>query len=68
VLSSEQSDPLTAADKELLRELGISLPQIEAARRRFDETDAEKLVKFTGGQLALGATSLSREFGESSWS
>jgi hypothetical protein len=68
VLSSEQSDPRTAADKELLRELGISLPQIEAARRRFDETDAEKLVKFTGGQLALGATSLSREFGESSWS
>jgi hypothetical protein len=68
VLSSEQSNPLTAADKELLRELGISLPQIEAAWRRFDETDAEKLVKLTRGQPALGATSPSREFGEGSWS
>jgi len=68
VLSSEQSTPLTAADKEVLRELAISLPQIAAAWRRFDETDAEKLVKLTGGQPALGATSPSREFGESSWS
>ena len=68
VLSSEQSNPLIAADKELLRELGISLPQIAAAWRRFDETDAEKLAKLTGGQPALGATSPSRKFGESSWS
>ena len=65
---SRQSNPLTAADKGLLRELGISLPQIAAARRRFDETDTEKLAKLTGGQPALGATSPSREFGESSWS
>ena len=68
VLSSEQSNPFIAADKELLRELGISLPQIAAAWRRFDETDAEKLAKLTGGQPALGATSPSRKFGESSWS
>ena len=68
VLSSEQSNPLTAADKEVLRELAISLPQIAAAWRHFDETDAEKLVKLTGGQPALGATSPSREFGASSWS
>jgi hypothetical protein len=66
MLSSEQSN--TAADKELLRDLGISLPQIAAAWRRFDETDAEKLVKLTGGQPALGSTSPSREFGKSSWS
>ena len=68
VLSNEQSNPLTAADKELLRELGISRPQIAAAWRRFDETDAEKLVKLTREQPALEATSRSREFGESSWS
>jgi hypothetical protein len=67
VLSSEQSNRLTAADKEVLRELAISLPQIAAAWRRFDETVAEKLVKLAGGQPALGATSPSREFGESSW-
>jgi hypothetical protein len=67
VLSS-QSNPLTAADKEVLRKLAISLPQITAAWRRFDETDAEKLVKLAGRQPALGATSPSREFGESSWS
>ena len=57
-----------AADKKLLRDLGISLPQIAAAWRRFDETDAEKLVKLTREQPALEATSRSREFGESSWS
>ncbi len=68
MLRSEQSNPLTAADKELLRDLGISLPQIAAAWRRFDETDAEKLVKLTREQPALEATSRSREFGESSWS
>ncbi|MGC1320907.1 MAG: DUF4912 domain-containing protein [Candidatus Udaeobacter sp.] len=68
VLSSEQSNPLTAADTEVLRELAISLPQIAAVWRRFDETDAERLVKLTGAQPALGATSSSREFGESSWS
>jgi hypothetical protein len=68
VLSSEQSNPLTAADTEVLCELAISLPQIAAVWRRFDETDAERLVTLTAAQPALGATSPSREFGESSCS
>ena len=68
VLSSEQAERLTATDKEILRELAISLPQIAAVWRRFDETDAEKLVKFAGAQPASRATSPSREFSESTWS
>ena len=68
VLRSEQVERLIAADKEVLRELAISLPQIAAGWRRFGETDAEKLVKLAGAQPALGATSPSREFGENSWS
>ena len=55
MLSSEQSNPLTAADKELLRDLGISLPQIAAAWRGFDETDAEKLVKLTRATASIGS-------------
>jgi hypothetical protein len=66
VLSSEQSNPRTAADKEVLRELAISLPQIAAVWRRYDEIDAEKLVKLTRSQPVLAATSPSREFGGSS--
>jgi hypothetical protein len=68
VLSSEQSNTRAAADKKLLRKLGTSLPQIATAWRRFEDTDAEKLVKLAEAQAALGATSPSREFGESSWS
>ena len=68
VLSSEKAEGLTGADKEVLRELAVSLPQIAAASRRFDETDAQKLIKLTGAQPALDATSPSRQFGESSWS
>jgi hypothetical protein len=68
VLSSEQTERLTGADKGVLRELGVSLPQIVAACRRFDESDAQKLVKLTGAELASGATSPPREFGKSCWS
>lgn len=67
-LSSNQRTRLSPEEKRILRRLDVSLPDISAARRAFDETDAEKLVKLTGEQPALGATSRSREFGESSWS
>jgi len=67
-LSSKERTRLGSEEKRILRRLDVSLSDIAAARRAFDETDAEKLVKLTGGQPALGATSPSGEFGESSWS
>jgi uncharacterized protein DUF4912 len=67
-LSSEKRRRLSSDEKRILHKLEVSLPRIEMARRAFDETDAEKLVKLTGRQSALGATSPSGEFGESSWS
>jgi hypothetical protein len=68
VLSSEQAERLNGADKELLGELGLSLPQMVMAWRQFAETDAQKLMKLTAERLGLHATSSSREFCESSWS
>lgn len=67
-LSGEERTRLSPEEKRILRRLEVSLPEIAAAQRAFNETDAEKLVKLTGGKPALGATSPSREFGESSWS
>jgi len=67
LLSSEQSKEVTAGDKKVLRELAISLPQIAAAWRQFDWTDAQKLMKLTGAQPALGATSPAHAF-QSDWS
>jgi len=65
-LSSEERARLGAEEKKFLRKLDISLSDIQTARRAFDEIDAEKLVKLSGGQPAWGATSPSGEFGESS--
>jgi hypothetical protein len=67
-LSSKERTRLGPEEKRILRRLDVSLPDIAAARRAFDEIDAEKLVKLSGGQPALGATSPSGEFGESSGS
>jgi hypothetical protein len=67
-LSDGERTRLDPEEKRILRRLEVSLPEIAAAQRAFDEADTEKLVKLTGGQPALGATSPSREFGESSWS
>jgi hypothetical protein len=66
-LSSEQSKELTAGDKKVLRELAISRRQIAAAWRQFDRTDAQKLMKLTGAQPALGATSPAHAF-QNDWS
>lgn len=57
---------LTTEDRKLLRKLRILPYEIAAAWRRFGETGAEKLMRFTGLQRALDATSPAREF-ESDW-
>jgi hypothetical protein len=68
VLSSEKAEGLTGADEAVLCELAMSVPKIAAAWRGFGETDAKKLIKLTGEQLAFDATRSSGEFCESSWS
>src|SRR5437868_2545245 len=46
----------------------VSLSDIAAARRAFDEADTEKLARRTGALLGFSASSPSRGFADSSWS
>jgi hypothetical protein len=55
-----------SAERKILRKLNVSLPQIAAARRAFDETDSEKLTRRTGALTAFGPASPSRGF-EGNW-
>jgi hypothetical protein len=62
-LSGDERTRLSPEEKRILRSLGVSLPEIAAARRAFDETDTEKLARRTGALLAFGPSSPSRGFG-----
>jgi hypothetical protein len=62
VLSNEQAKRLPGADKQVLRGLAVSLPQIAAGWRRFGETDAKNVTNLTAAQLAWDAASSSGEF------
>ena len=66
-LSSEGRARLSAEEKRILRELDVSLSDIAAARRAFDDADSEKLARRTRALLGFGSSSLFRGFGESSW-
>jgi hypothetical protein len=68
VLSSEAPKFVSAKDKKILRELGISASAIEAMRRAFDQSEAETLLRRTGALLGFGASSPSRGFADTSWS
>ena len=61
-LSGEKRTQLSAEEKNSLRKLDVSLSQIEAARRAFDEMDSEKLARRTGALLAFCASSPSGGF------
>jgi hypothetical protein len=67
-LSSEGRARLSAEEKRILRELDVSLSDIAAARRAFDDTDSGKLSRRTGALLGFGASSPSRGFVDTSWS
>ncbi len=67
-LSSERRTRLSAEEKRILRELDVSLSDIAAARRAFDDTDSEKLARRTGALLGFGTSSPSRGFADTSWS
>ena len=55
-------------EKRILWRLEVSLPEIAAARRTFDDTDSEKLARRTGALLGFSASSPSRGFADTSWS
>ncbi len=65
-LSSSKSKSLSTEQEKILRKLDISLSEIAAARRVFDETDSKKLRRRTGAFLGFGSTSPSRGF-EGNW-
>ena len=67
-LSGEQRTRLSPEEKRILLRLEVSLPEIAAARRAFDEADTEKLARRTGALRGFGASSPSRGFGDTSWS
>jgi len=67
-LSGEERTRLSPEQKRILCKLDVSLSDIAAARRAFDEADTKKLARRTGALLGFGASSPSRGFADSSWS
>jgi hypothetical protein len=65
--SSEERARLSAKEKRILRRLDVSLSDVAAARRTFDQADSEKLARRTGALLGFGPSSPSRGF-ETDWS
>ncbi len=61
-LSGEERTRLSPEEKRILWRLEVSLPEIAAARRTFDDTDSEKLARRTGALLGFSASSPSRGF------
>jgi len=67
-LSGEERTRLSPEQKRILCKLDVSLSDIAAARRAFDEADSEKLARRTGALPGFSASSPSRGFADSSWS
>ena len=65
-LASAKRPRLSANEKQFLRKLDVSLSDIAAATRAFDQTDSGKLARRYGALLAFGGSSPSRGF-ESGW-
>ena len=61
-LSSEERGRLSAKENRILRKLDVSLSDIEAARRAFEDTDSEKLARRSSALLGFGPSSPSRGF------
>jgi hypothetical protein len=61
-LSGEGRTRLSREEKRIFRKLDVSLSDIEAATRAFDQTDAGKLARRTGALLAFGPSSPSGGF------
>ena len=61
-LSSEQRTGLSPEEKRILRKLDVSLSDLGAARRAFEETDSKKLASRASAFLAFGPSSPSHGF------
>jgi len=61
-LDSLRPNEASPADKRILQELNLSLPEIAAAQRDFKKSDTEKLARRTRALLQFAATSSSRGF------
>ena len=61
-LNSDNSNEATRSEKQILRNLNLSLPEIAAAERNFRKIDAEKLARRARGLLRFVATSPARGF------
>ncbi len=67
-LNNEKRKQLSAKEREILREMDLSLSEIAAARHTFiGMAGSETLRKRTEALLDFGPTSPSRSFSESSW-
>jgi hypothetical protein len=65
-LSRSKSKGLSTQQEKTLRKLDVSLSEMAAARRVFDETDRNKLRRRTGAFLGFGSSSPSGGF-EANW-
>jgi Domain of unknown function (DUF4912) len=68
ILSSDKPNEATRFDRQILRNLNVSLAEIAAAERDFRKIDTEKLARRARAMFRFAATSPVRGFGESSWS
>jgi hypothetical protein len=69
MLNEEERALLDSDELAILRAIGVSPDEIMAARRAFtDRAVIEKMRRRAEAIVAFGGTSLSRGFGESSWS
>jgi hypothetical protein len=65
-LNSEVRAPLSPEEKRILRRLDVSLPDIAAARRAFNDDNSQKLARRSGVFPRIPSTSPSRGF-ERDW-
>jgi Domain of unknown function (DUF4912) len=63
---SNEKKQLSLKERAILHAMNLSLSEIAAARRSFDETNSEKLARRTDALLGFGPTSPSRGF-EGDW-
>jgi hypothetical protein len=61
-LSLVKPNEATLSDRQILRNLNLSLPEIAPAERDFRKIDPEKLAWRARGMLRLAATSPARGF------
>lgn len=68
VLNDEKPNELSPAERQILRKLDLSVPEIAGVHSDFEKSGAEKLGRHRAAVLRVRATSPSRGFGECSGS